>query len=100
MLPLPGEETRLRVAAQAAAQRLSVQKTEQLVSKALERLPVPVGHRRLISLARDPRLYVNAIRGIVQQLRDTGLDARCEVCDYETAVELRVVLPKGPRSKA
>ena len=95
LLPLPGEKERLRVAMTAAAQRLSVQKTEQLVASALERLPVPAGHRRMISLARDPRLYVNAIRGVVQQMRDTGLDASCEVREYETAVEMRVVLPKG-----
>ena len=100
LLPLPGEEGRLRIAMLSASQKLSVQKTEQLVAKALERLPVPANHRRMISLARDPRLYVNAIRGIVQQLRDTGLEASCEVCEYESAVEMRVVLPKGAQRKA
>ena len=94
LLPLPGEEARLRAALTAAAQKLSVQKTEQLVARALERLPVPAPPRRVINLARDHRLYINAIRGIVQQMRDTGLDARCEVSEYESAIELRVVLPK------
>ena len=99
LLPLPGEEARLRVVRAAAAQKLSVQKTEQLVAKALERLPVPASHRRMISLARDHRLYINAIRGIVQQMRDTGLDARCEVYEYESAVEMRLVLPKSALRK-
>ena len=100
LLPLPGEEGRLRIARLAAAQKLSVQKTEQLVAKALERLPVPAGHRRMISLARDPRLYINAIRGIVQQLRDTGLETSCEVREYETAVEMRIMLPKAKGGRA
>lgn len=97
LLPLPGEEGRLRIAEIAAAQQLSVQKTEQLVARAMERLPVPAAPRRVVSLARDPRLYVNAIRGIVRQMRDTGIDAQCEVTEYDTAVELRVVLPRDPR---
>lgn len=95
LLPLPGEEARLRIVRIAAARRLSVQKTEQLVAAAMERLPVPAVPRRIISLARDHRLYINAIRGIVQQMRDTGVDARCDVTEYESCVELRVVLPRG-----
>ena len=98
LLPLPGGEARLRVALAASAQRLSVQKTEQMVAKALERLPVPAPPPRTISLSRDPRLYGNAIRGIVQQMRDTGLDARCEVSEYDSAVEMRLVLPKGGKN--
>lgn len=97
LLPLPGEEARLHVASQAASRHLSVQKTEELVARALERLPLPAPSRRVISLARDPRLYVNAIRGVVQQLRDTGVDAVCEVSEFDAAVEIRVVLPKVAR---
>ena len=93
LLPLPGEEGRLRIVHLAAAQKLSVQKTEQLVARALERLPVPAPSRRVVSLARDPRLYLNAIRGIVQQMRDTGLNAQCEVREYESATEVRILLP-------
>jgi hypothetical protein len=70
----------------------------KLVARALERLPVPAPSRRVVSLARDPRLYLNAIRGIVQQMRDTGLDARCEVSEYDSAVEMRLVLPKGGKN--
>jgi len=100
LLPLPGEEARLRIAALAGAQHLSVQKTEQLVAKALERLPVPAVSRRVISMARDHRLYINAIRGIVEQMRDTGLDARCEITEFESAVEVRVMLPRSGRGSA
>lgn len=94
LLPLPEEEARLRIARQAAAQGFSVQKTEQLVAQALDQLPLPLPARRVISLARDPRLYVNAIRGIVDQMRDTGLNAQCEIREYESAIEVRVLLPR------
>ena len=94
LLPLPVEELRLRVAMQASAQKLSVQKTEQLVARALEKLPVPAPPRRVISLVRDYRLYVNAIQGIVQQLRDVGTPVECDVRESENAVEVRVVLPR------
>lgn len=99
LLPLPGEAARVRICQQAAMQKLSVQKTEELVAKALERLPVPAPSRKVISLVRDHRLYINAIRGIVEQLRDTGLDARCEVNEYDSAVEIRVVMPRKRKSK-
>ena len=98
LLPLPGEENRLRVARLAGIQHLSVQRTEALVAKALERLPVPAVPRRVVSLVRDHRLYVNAIRGIVEQMRQSGVDARCDVNEFETAVELRIVMAKGIRN--
>ena len=99
LLPLPGEAARLRICQQAAMQKLSVQKTEELVARALERLPLPSPSRKVISLVRDHRLYINAIRGIVDQLRDTGLDAKCEVNEYDSAVEIRVVMPRGRKTK-
>ena len=95
LLPLPGERMRLRICQQVAMQKLNVHKTEELVARALERLPVPTPSRRVISLVRDHRLYINAIRGIVDQVRDTGIEAQCEVSEYDSAVEIRVVMPRG-----
>ena len=92
-------ELRLRVARAAAAQHLSVQKTEQLIARTLEKLPMPLTCRRVVSLARDYRLYINAIRGIVGQLCDTGVQAQCEVSEYDSAVEVRIVLPRNARKK-
>ena len=97
LLPLPGKEARLRIVTRAGVEKLSVQKTEQLVARALERLPVPAPPRRVISLARDPRLYLNAIRGIVDQMRDTGLAAEYQVNEFDSAVEVRVVVQKGSK---
>ena len=64
------------------------------MARALEKLPVPAPPRRVISLVRDYRLYVNAIQGIVQQLRDAGTPVECDVRESENAVEVRVVLPR------
>ena len=87
LLSLPGEELRLRVARAAAAQHLSVQKTEQLIARTLEKLPMPLTCRRVVSLARDYRLYINAIRGIVGQLCDTGVQAQCEAKNHALVLE-------------
>ena len=99
LLLLPGEEMRLRVARLAAAQRLSVQKTEELAARALERLHVPAAPRRVISMVRDERLYINAIRGIVQQMQDVGLAAQYEVNEYDSGVEVRILLPHAQRRR-
>ncbi len=92
LLRLPDPGARMRVAVQAAQKRLSVQKTEELVARSLEKLPAK---RRFISLARDYRLYANAIKNVVEQLRQTGLDARYTQHDRGDAVEISVILPKA-----
>ena len=73
--------------------------TPLLIARTLEKLPMPLTCRRVVSLARDYRLYINAIRGIVGQLCDTGVQAQCEVSEYDSAVEVRIVLPRNARKK-
>lgn len=76
LLRLPNAQGRLRIARKAAAQRLSVRDTELLVDSALSRLPAPPpSSRRVISMVRDHRLYLNALEGIVNQMQEAGLNA-------------------------
>lgn len=90
LLSLPDNAARLRIARQAASRQLTVRETEELVSRALERLPVAPQGRRIISMVRDPRLYLNAIRSIVQQMQDAGVDATMDVntCEHQTRVQI------------
>ena len=98
LLRLPDGPGRLRIARQAANTNLTVRETEALVERALARLPVPPPpHRRLISLVRDHRLYMNAIKGIVTQMQETGIPAEYNVMEYGESIELRIVLPKRKR---
>lgn len=94
LLSLADPAARLRIARQAAQQRLTVRETEALVLKSQHRLPTPPPSRKVISLVRDSRLYVNAIKSILKQMRDTGLDACMDTDETEAWTEIRIRIHK------
>lgn len=94
LLRLPDMRSRMRVAQKAACEKLSVRDTELVIQSALRRLPVPPPPKgRMISLMRDHRLYLNAIRGIVEQMRETGLDAQMALDRGDSEVRIHITLP-------
>ena len=94
LLRVPGIQGRLRVLRHVIEEKLSVPDTERLVSDVLARMPVPLaGGRHMKPLIRDYRLYVNAIRGVVEQMRDAGLDARMQVNVGQRVAEVRIDMP-------
>lgn len=94
LLRLPDPSGRLRIARQAAAQRLTVRDTELLVDSALSRLPVPPPpDRRVIAMVRDHRLYLNALKGIVEQMQEAGLCADMETCSQGDTLQVVIRLP-------
>ena len=78
ILRAAGPEAQLRIARKAAHLRLSIRETEALIEK--EGLPPSETppRRKVISMVWEPRLYLNAIRDIVRQMRDAGLEAHDE----------------------
>lgn len=94
LLSLPEGAARLRVACQAAREGLSVQATEQLVRRAQKRLPVPPAGRRVISLVRDYRLYANAVKSVVRQMRETGVPTEMEVREGEGWIDMHIRMGK------
>lgn len=94
LLSLPDAAARERIAHQAAAQRLTVKETEMLVQKAQKRLPVPPPQRRMISLVRDHRLYLNAIKSVIAQMQETGAEAQMEIREEENWVDMHIRMPK------
>lgn len=94
LLRVPGLEGRLRILRHVTDGGLSVKETEKLIDELLSRMPVPMtGGRRMKPIMRDYRLYVNAIRGIVEQMCDAGLDAAMQLSVGRSVAEVRVTIP-------
>jgi len=99
LLRVPGLEGRLKILRHVTDGGLSVKETEQLIDELLSRMPVPMtGGRRMKPIMRDYRLYVNAIRGIVEQMCDAGLDASMQLTTGRNVAEVRVTIPIFTRS--
>lgn len=94
LLRVPGIQGRLRVLKHVTEGGLSVKDTEKLIDDVLSHMPVPMtGGRRMKPLMRDYRLYLNAIRGIVEQMCDAGLDASMQVNVGKRVAEVRISVP-------
>lgn len=94
LMRIPGQQGRLRVLRHVTDGGLSVKETEKLVDEVLSRMPVPMtGGRRMKPLMRDYRLYLNAIRGIVEQMCDAGLEASMNVKVGRHVAEVRITVP-------
>ena len=98
LLRLTNQQDRLQIAEQAAQCVLSVRETEALVERAVQRargaLPAGQGGRKVIPLMRDHRLYLNAIRGIVSQMKASGITVDYTLRDLGDRVELVVTVPR------
>ncbi len=100
LLRLPGEQGRIRMALHMIEKGLSVKEAEELIDGTLSRMPIPMPReRKMLPLMRDHRLYVNAIRGIVEQMRDAGLDASMQVGTGSAVVEVRITVPRFSQPK-
>ena len=98
LLRLPDREVRLSIARKAAAQGLSVREVEAMISSAMNRLPVPPppGGRTIYRM-RDYRLYLNAVRSIVAQMREAGVQAAVE--ERQAADRIEVTLSISTRRR-
>lgn len=94
LLRMPGQQGRLKVLEYVSQRGLGAKETEALVDDLLSRMPIPMnGGRRLKPIMRDYRLYLNAIRGIVEQMQDVGLEAHMQVNVGRAAVDVRISVP-------
>lgn len=100
LLRMPGQQGRLRVLRHVVERKLSVKEAEALIDELLARMPVPVaGGQRMKPMMRDYRLYLNAIRGIVEQMQDAGLGADMQVRTGRAAVDVRISVPIFTQNK-
>lgn len=100
LLRIPGEKGRSRMARHIAENGMTVKEAEELIDGTLARMPIPMPkERKMLPIMRDYRLYVNAIRGIVEQMHDAGLDANMQVMTGATVAEVRITVPRFGQAK-
>lgn len=94
LLRMPGQQGRLRVLRHVVELGLDTKGTETLVDGELAQMPLPMtSGRHMKPLMRDYRLYLNAIREIVEQMQDAGLRADMRVNTGRAAVDVRISIP-------
>ncbi len=94
LLRIPGQQGRLRILEKIVAEGLDHKAAGQLVESVLRRMPVPVQTgRRLQPIVRDYRLYLNAIRSIVEQMQDAGVETGMQVTVGRRVADVRITMP-------
>lgn len=100
LLKLPDSRARMTIALRAAREKLPIRDVELLIASAQSRLPVPpVTGGRTITLMRDHRLYLNAIRAIAAQMKEAGMSAQMTERSLPDAVEVTLRLPTRRRRR-
>lgn len=98
LLRLPDRRGRLTIARQIFRDRLCIRDAELLISSAQSRLPVPPPPgQRTIVLMRDHRLYLNAIRSIIAQMQEAGINATAAERSLDGSIEVTLRLPTRRR---
>ncbi|MEG0767373.1 MAG: hypothetical protein RR482_06625, partial [Clostridia bacterium] len=94
LLRLPDAESRMEAASRMRRHGLNVRQAEALVTAMLKEQAKAAPGRHMITLVRDHRLYINAIRDIVEQMRQSGVEAHVDVSEKDDFVEVHVVMPR------
>ena len=99
LLSLESEEARLRLIRLCAQQDTSVRQLELLVAQEAARQKA-TNERRILLITHDQRLYINAIRDIVSQMKASGIHADMKMEDLGDRIEMRLIFPRQGRAGA
>ena len=95
LLRLHNEEMQLRLIKTIVKNALSVRETEQLVEQEIKKLyDGETVTKKLAYLFRDYRIYINTIKKAVNQVKDAGVNAHCDVEEHDDAVDISIRLMK------
>lgn len=97
LLTLEDENVRLRLIDLCARQDMSVRQLEMLIAQEAARQK-ETGERRILLITHDQRLYINAIRDIVSQMKASGIHADMKLEDLGDRIEMRLTLPRSQRA--
>lgn len=95
LLRLHNEEMQLRLIKTIVKNTMSVRETEQLVEQEIKKLyDGETVTKKLAYLFRDYRIYINTIKKAVNQVKDAGVSAHCDVEELEDSVNISIRLLK------
>ncbi len=94
LLSVRDAEKQMSLARQTAKLRLTPQETEALAAKAAGDASRPVPKRKVISVVWEPRLYLNAIYGIIRRMREAGLETQTNTAEDDGWITLNVKIRK------
>ena len=94
LLSVQDAEKQRNVAWQTVKLRLTPQETEALAAKAAGDASRPVPKRKVISVVWEPRLYLNAIYGIIRLMREAGLETQTNTAEDDGWITLNVKIRK------
>ena len=94
LLSVRDAEKQMSLARQTAKLRLTPQETEALAAKAAGDASRPVPKRKVISVVWEPRLYLNAIYGIIRRMREAGLETQTNTAEDDGWITLNVRIRK------
>jgi ParB family chromosome partitioning protein len=95
LLRLPLAAQQLEAARRMAEGKLSAKQGDALINQMLAAAPPEKKARRVLTLIRDHRLYLNALRDIVRQMQAAGYPASTEVREREGQVEVLIRFPSS-----
>ncbi len=98
LLKLPLSTLQMDAVRRMDSQHLTVKQAEVLVKDMLTALPPKRSSRRILSLIRDHRLYINAIRDIARQMQAAGLQAQTEVNETDEELTITVRVFRGAKA--
>jgi len=98
LLKLPLSTLQMDAVRRMDSQHLTVKQAEVLVKDMLSALPSKRSGRRILSLIRDHRLYINAIRDIARQMQAAGLQAQTEVNETDEELTITVRVLRGAKA--
>ncbi|NLY50890.1 MAG: ParB/RepB/Spo0J family partition protein, partial [Firmicutes bacterium] len=99
LLRLPDETSQEKLAERIVREGLTVQATEALVAKIMDKGKKKCRGPRLVRVYKDIRLFLNSVRRAAQELKKAGLEVAVSEVETETGWEIRVLVPKQERGK-
>lgn len=100
LLALPSEQEQLDVLNQICEKGLTVRETEELVRKRLRKMSPWEDEeeqhgRRVVKILKDVRIFLNTMRNIVKELRETGTDVVMDERHHDGFIDIRIRIIKN-----